>query len=245
MSAHLLGNLRPVVNRVVLGSLEVTTILDGAQVRDSLSPPFGVDQTPETIAAHAAANRLPADKFENSFTPTIVNTGKELVLFDTGNGDLRRNAGAGFLRERLGEAGYKPEDIDIVAFTHVHPDHIGGVLEAGAPAFPNARYIIGQVEFDEWKRGDKVPEQRKENRQMFLELIVPLAEKTTYLNPGDDVASGIRAVGAFGHSLGHMAYALDGGGVSALIWGDVTNHYAMSLQRPNWRVGFDDDKDLA
>ncbi|MGI9426575.1 MAG: MBL fold metallo-hydrolase, partial [Hyphomicrobiaceae bacterium] len=42
-----------------------------------------------------------------------------------------------------------------------------------------------------------------------------------------------------------MAYALDGGGVSALIWGDVTNHYAMSLQRPNWRVGFDDDKDLA
>ena len=245
MTAAMLANLRPVVHRFQLGSFEITTILDGAQIRQGISPPFGADQSAETIAAHATANLLPADKFENTFTPTIVNTGAALVMFDTGYGAMARESGAGHLRERLSLAGYRPEDIDIVAFTHVHPDHIGGVREGDALALPNARYVIGQVEFDEWSRGDKIPPQRKENRDMFKRLIVPLADNMTFLDPGDDVVAGIRAVEAFGHSLGHMAYLVESDGKSVLIWGDVTNHYALSLQKPQWQVGFDDDKDQA
>ena len=245
MTAAMLGNLRPLVQRFQMGSFEITTILDGAQIRPAISPPFGIDQSAETIAAHAKANLLPAERFENTFTPTIVNTGETLVLFDTGNGAMRRDAGAGHLRERLSLAGYKPEDIDVVAFTHVHPDHIGGVREGDELAFSNARYVIGQVEFDEWSRGDRIPPQRSENRDMFQRLVVPLADNMTFLKPGDDVVSGIRAVEAFGHSLGHMAYLVESDGKSVLIWGDVTNHYAFSLQRPEWQVGFDDDKDQA
>lgn len=245
MTARMLGEIRPLIQRFPLGSFEVTTILDGAQIRPAISPPFCIDQSAETVAAHAQANLLPANGFENTFTPTLVNTGETLVLFDTGYGPTGRDAGAGFLRERLSLAGYRPEDIDIVAFTHVHPDHIGGVREGDAPAFPNARYAIAQVEFDEWSRGDKIPPQRMKNRDMFLELVKPLADRMTFLNPGDDVVAGIRAVEAYGHSLGHMAYMVESGGKTVLIWGDVTNHYAFSLQRPEWQVGFDDDKDQA
>ncbi len=245
MTSAMLGEFRPLVYRFQMGSFELTTILDGAQTRPGINPPFCIDQGAETIAAHAWANLLPADQFENTFTPTIVNTGKSLVLFDVGNGQMRRDAGAGYLRDRLSLAGYRPEDIDVVAFTHVHPDHIGGVREADAPAFPNARYVIGEVEFDEWSRGDRIPPQRSENRDMFLRLIVPLAENMTFLKPGDDVVAGIRAVEAFGHSLGHMAYLVESDGKAALIWGDVTNHYAFSLQKPEWQVAFDDDKERA
>ena len=245
MTAPLLGNLRPPVHRFKLGSFEVTTILDGAQIRPAISPPFAIDQDADTIAAHARANLLPSDKMEHMFTPTIVNTGKSLVLFDTGNGAMRRDAGVGLLRDRLALAGYKPQDIDIVAFTHVHPDHIGGIREGDDLAFPRARYVIGETEFNEWSRGDRIPPQRKENRELFERLVVPLADKMTFLKPGDDVVAGIRAVEAFGHSLGHMAYLVESDGDVALIWGDITNHYVFSLQRPDWPVAFDDDKDQA
>jgi glyoxylase-like metal-dependent hydrolase (beta-lactamase superfamily II) len=241
----MLGILRPHVHRIKLGSFEITTILDGAIVREPVSPPYGVGQPASAIEAQAAANLVRPDKFEHTFTVTLVNTGSQLVLFDTGNGSARKANGIGLLRELLPSAGYKPEDIDVVAFTHVHPDHILGTHEGTALAFPNARYAIGQVEFDEWKSGARIPSQRQENRDLFLRTIVPLADRMTFLKPGQDVVPGIRAVEAYGHSLGLLAYAVESDGKSALIWGDVANHYVFSLQQPEWRVAFDDDKEQA
>lgn len=245
MTAPMLGTVRPLVHRFKLGSFEVTTLLEGALVRDAVNPPFCVGQSDEAIAAQAKANLVPADRFEHTFTPTIVNTGESLVLFDTGFGANMRDKGAGLLREHLSLAGYSPEDVDIVAFTHVHPDHIGGVREGDALAFPKARYVIGEVEYDEWKRGDRIPPQRKDNREMFLKLVVPLANNMTFLKPGDDVVPGIRAVESYGHSQGHMSFLIESEGKSVLIWGDVTNHYVFSLQKPDWPAAFDDDKEQA
>ena len=241
MVASMLGIHRPKVHRFQLGAFEITTILDGAFVLDNLNPPFCMDQDPAAIEALAAANFVPAKTFEHTFTLTIVNTGQQLVLFDTGFGAVRRGAGAGYLRELLPQAGYRPEDIDVLAFTHVHPDHIAGVREGDDLAFPNARYVIGQREFDEWKSGAKIPEKRQENRDLFMRLVVPLADNMTFLQPDQDVVSGIKAVASFGHSLGHMSYLVESEGKSCLIWGDVTNHYVFSLQRPDWGVAFDDD----
>ena len=109
--------------------------------------------TPEEVAKLAATNHIPADKFENGYTQTLVNTGKELILFDTGLGAGRRGKGAGNLRGLLQQAGYKPEQVDIVVITHCHPDHILGLMEGGKSAFPNARYVIGATEYDFWKSG--------------------------------------------------------------------------------------------
>ena len=245
MSAPLSGTLRPDVHRFKLGNYEVTTILDGTMMRDSVKPPFCVDQDDATIDALARANLLPSNAFENNFVPTLVNTGDQLVLFDVGNGSMRHDIGAGFLSQLLPKAGYKSEDVDLVVFTHVHPDHIGGLYEGDKLAFPNARYMIGQVEYDEWNSGAKIPKQREDNRNMFMKLVVPLAEQMSFLDPGVDVVPGIRAVEAYGHSLGHMAYMIESEGQTCLIWGDVTNHAVFSLQNPQWKVGFDDDKEQA
>ncbi len=245
MTASLMGIFRPTIHRFVLGEAEITTILDGSHVREGINPPFAMDKTEDEIATIAAANNLPATGFENSYTPTAVNIGGQLVLFDTGFGEGGRENHAGNLRRRLGVAGYAPEDVDVVAFTHCHPDHILGVMEAGAPAFPNARYVIGRREYDAWNAGDEIPSQREQNREMFLKLIPPLAPQMTFLEDGDSVVPGLTAEAAFGHSLGHMMYRVESAGKSLLIWGDVTNHYVFSLQYPESLVGFDDNKDMA
>lgn len=245
MTAPLMDGIHPVQHRVRHGNFDVMSVLDGTVVRDSIKPPFLVDRSDDEVQALAAANRVPADRMEHPFVPSLVNTGSELVLFDTGFGAKGHANGTGQLIARMAEAGYKPEDVDVIAFTHVHPDHILGVMDGDQLAFPNARYMIGRREFDEWKSGERIPEQRKENRQMFLDIVVPLADRMTFLEPGDAVVSGITAMEAYGHSLGHMMYMVESEGKPLLIWGDVANHYVFSLQHPEATVGFDDDKEAA
>ncbi|MEM7043271.1 MAG: MBL fold metallo-hydrolase [Pseudomonadota bacterium] len=244
MTAPLHGPLHHPAHRFVLGAFEVTTILDGT-IRMGVSPPFMLDESEDEIATIAHAARLPADRLENNFVPALVNTGDKLVLIDTGCGHYRRAKGAGFLLERLADAGYAPDDVDVVAFTHVHPDHIGGLFEDGSIAFPNAELMIGRQEFDAWKSGEKIPPQRVENREMFLEIIAPLEDRFRFLDDGDEVVKGIIAEAAFGHSLGHMTFRVRSGDKEALIWGDVANHFVFSVGHPTAKVGFDDDKAMA
>ncbi len=243
MTAPLLGEARPTHHRFVLGGFEVTAVLDGRSVRQGVHPTFGHDRSEADVAAYAKARHLPADRYEAVFVPTLVNTGSALVLFDTGLGAMGRGSGAGgFLRERLREAGYAPEMVDVVALTHGHPDHIGGLVEDGAPAFPNARYAIGRAEYDGWVSGAAIPPNRATSRELFLKLVPPLAERIDFLEPGDSVVPGIEAVEAHGHSVGHMAFMVESAGKSVLLWGDVANHCVFSVERPQWQVGFDDDK---
>jgi len=244
MTAPLHGSLRHPIHRFVLGAVEVTTILDGT-ISMGISPPFLLDEGEDEVQAIAREALLPIKRLENNFVPTLVNTGEALVLIDTGCGHYRRDKGAGFLYERLADAGYAPDDIDVVAFTHVHPDHIGGLFEDGALAFPNAELVIGRREFSAWKSGENIPPQRADNRAMFLEIIAPLEDRFRFLDDGDEVVPGVTAEAAFGHSLGHMMFRVRSEGEEALIWGDVANHFVFSVGRPIAKVGFDDDKAMA
>lgn len=244
MTAERLGAMRSPIHRFVWGEVEITSILDGA-TRMGISPPFLLNESEAEIAAIARAANLPTDTLENNFVPVLVNTGDELVLIDTGCGQDRRANGAGFLRERLSDAGYKPEDIDIVALTHVHPDHIGGLWEDGSLAFPNAQLMIGRREFDAWTSGEGIPPQRAQNRALFLEIVAPLEDRFRFLKDGDRIASGITAEAAFGHSPGHLMFRVESAGKQALIWADVANHYVFSVEQPDSHVAFDDDKETA
>ena len=244
MTADPLGPLHSPVHRFVLGEVEITLILDGA-IQMGISPPFLLDESDEEIAAIAAAANLPADKLENNFVPVLVNTGGTLVLIDTGLGQFGRDKGAGLLRDRLADAGYAPEDIDVVALSHVHPDHIGGLWEGDDLAFPNAKLMIGRREFDAWKSGDGTPEQRAQNREMFLNLVAPIETQFRFLQDGDEVAPGISVEAAFGHSPGHLMFRVKSAEQHCLVWSDVANHYVFSVGHPHSKVGFDDDKEAA
>jgi glyoxylase-like metal-dependent hydrolase (beta-lactamase superfamily II) len=119
------------------------------------------------------------------------------------------------------------------------------LIEGGKPVFPNARYVFGAAEFDFWKRGENVREARKFNRELFMTICVPLADRSTFVKPGDEVAPGITAVDAAGHSPGLLAFHIESNGKRFMVTADTCTQYVMAVQRPEWHFEMDDDKDRA
>jgi glyoxylase-like metal-dependent hydrolase (beta-lactamase superfamily II) len=218
-------------NRFKLGSFEVTTLMAGTRPVEKPQEIFGTTASPEDFAALSAANFIPTDMAQFFFTPTVVNTGAEIILFDTGL------AADGTLAA-LTAAGMTADMVDVVVLTHMHGDHIGGLMGADGttPTFANARYVTGSVEHNHWSA------QADEN---FDKMVKPLTDKIGFLDDGGSVVSGVTAMAAFGHTPGHMVYQVESGGQRLAITADTANHYVWSLQKPDWEVRFDADKPAA
>ncbi len=228
-AAPLQGPASPGFSRFRLGAFEVTPLLAGTRAMEKPQETFGTNANPDQFASLSAENFIPADKSVNFFTPVLVNTGAELILFDTGLAPKGVTAA-------LASAGVTPDQVDVVVLTHMHGDHIGGLSGEAGVTFAKARYVTGQAEFDHWS---------KAANEGFDTKVKPLADKFTFLEGGGSVASGITAVAAFGHSPGHMAYHLESAGQRLMLTADTANHYVWSLQRPDWEVRFDADKAAA
>lgn len=216
-------------HRFKLGSFEVTTLLAGTRTVPDPQTIFGLNASAEDFAAVSNDAFIPTDKAQFFFTPTLVNTGSELVLFDTGLNPAGITAA-------IGAAGYSVDQVDKVVITHMHGDHIGGLSGDAGETFTNAAYMTGTAEFDHWNGTDN---------ENFVGKVKPLAEKMTFLDDGGSVASGITAMAAFGHTPGHMTYMLESDGQGLLVAADFANHYVWSLGHPDWEVRFDMDKAAA
>jgi filamentous hemagglutinin family protein len=175
-------------------------------------------------------DRLLFDRTAGTPSPTLVNTGSERILFDTGLDAVGVTAA-------LAAAGYTPADVTHVVLTHMHPDHIGGLTDdSGAATFANAAYVAGQAEFDFWAA---------QANEGFEAKVRPQADRMTFIGDGGAVRSGITGVAAFGHSSGHMTYMLESGGAQLMLIADTANHHVWSLAYPDWEVRFDADKAAA
>lgn len=217
-------------NRVKVGGFEVTTLLAGTRAVEGPHNIFGLNVDADTFAEVSAEANLPTDVSQFFFTPTVVNTGSELVLFDTG-------LSAAGTTSALEAAGYTADQVDAVVITHMHGDHIGGMTtEDGAATYSNARLVTGRAEFDAWATADN---------DNFKAKIEPFADQFTFLEDGGDVSSGLTAMAAFGHTPGHMTYMVEDGGTQLVIGADFANHYVWSLAHPDWEVKFDMDKAAA
>lgn len=238
-------HMPPDSHRFKLGEFEVLVIKDGARASGAPNETFGTNQSAEAVGELLEQNFLPKDNFVNSFSPVLINTGRDRILFDTGFGEAGRGAGNGRLVEGLAAAGYLPEDISVVVLTHLHGDHIGGLMEKDAPAFKNARYVVGQKEYDFWTSGDRVGTPAEGGHKGVLTSVKPLADKTNFIKGGNDVVGGITAIEAFGHTPGHLIFEVESAGRQLLLTADTANHFVLSLQRPDWEVRFDMDKTAA
>lgn len=224
--APMMGNSFASHRRFMIGDFEVTTILGGTVQRDTPQGIFGMNVSEEEFGTVSEQNFLSTEATQFFFTPTLVNTGAELILFDTGlNADATVSA--------LSGAGYSADQVDVVVLTHMHGDHIGGMMNNGAPTFANARYATGQVEYDHWAAA---------GNEGFDMNVRPVADQTTFLGDGDDVVSGITGMAAFGHTPGHMIYRIESEGKGLVLFADLANHPVWSLARPDWEVRFDADK---
>ncbi|MFS2326400.1 MBL fold metallo-hydrolase [Brucella sp. H1_1004] len=235
----------PGFHRFQFGDFEITTLSDGRRAGEAPEKTYAVNQDPKDVAALLEENLLPTDRFVNSFTPVLINTGTELVLFDTGMGAGAREAGQGKLISALEASGYKADDVSLVVLSHFHPDHIGGLMEDGKPAFANARYAAGQKEYEFWTDPARLETPAKGVAQLVDKNVKPFAEKITFIDDGKDVLSGIQAVGAYGHTPGHLGFRVESGGKSLMLISDTANHSVITLQHPDWHVSFDIDKEMA
>lgn len=233
-AAHGGNAAMPLARTFKLGDMSVTTLLDGSAEREGPKGIFGGNVSDEEFAQVSAENFIPADSVQFFFTPTLIDTGPEVVLFDTG-------LGRGGMATALAQAGVSPDSVDVVVLTHMHPDHIGGLMTDGAPTFANARYVTGANEYDFWSKmeaGNRVGD-------MVANLVTPMAEKMEFIDDGASVAPGVTAMASFGHTPGHMCYMLENGGQQLVLTADLANHYVWSFANPDWEVSFDMDKEAA
>ncbi len=202
------------------------------------------DADPQQLHRALERHRLSQERALTPFTCLLIETGRHVILVDTGAGDSWQTAGA--IRARLDMEGIRPGDVDTVILTHAHPDHIGGTLDArGRPAFPNARHVLAEPEWDFWMTGRAdvsslpLPKEFKagirDTAQRCLHAIRFQVEPVC----GEcEIVPGVRVIPAPGHTPGHVAILIESEGERLLNLADAATH-PLHLEKPGWPNGFD------
>ncbi|TDR94547.1 MBL fold metallo-hydrolase [Enterovirga rhinocerotis] len=232
--------------RYTIGDVEVTAIHDGHAMR----PLEGFVRNAELadVKKAMADAFLPEAALPITFTTLVLRTGGKTVLIDTGNG----NSGApttGRWMVNFQAAGFDPAQVDAVIISHFHGDHINGLrLKDGTAVFPKAEISVPDTEWAYWTDDAKMsaaPDGLKPAFQNVRRVFGPLGKDVKTFAAGKEVAPGLTAVAAPGHTPGHTAFTLSSGGGKLMILSDLTNHPALFARNPTWAAVFDMDADKA
>jgi glyoxylase-like metal-dependent hydrolase (beta-lactamase superfamily II) len=236
----------PGVYRMMLGDFEVTALSDG-----TVELPFLqiLQKITKARAESMLARQFLKDPVQTSVNAFLINTGDKLVLIDTGAG-VFFGPTLGRLLTALKAAGYRPEQVDEIYISHMHGDHIGGLLADGKAAFPNAVVRAEKAEGDFWLSQARMNAAPKDDQDSFkgaMAAIDPYAA-TNRFKPyeGDTVlVPGIRAVVTRGHTPGHAMYVIESKGEKLVLWGDLMHQAAVQFLDPSVTVVFDTDQSKA
>ena len=236
----------PGYHRMMLGDIEVTALSDGTFQMEPGKLLTNV--SPEQLDAALALGYLKSP-VETSVNGFLVNTGSKLVLVDTGAGILFGPT-LGRLRSNLEAAGYRPEQVDEIYITHMHSDHVGGLVVDGKRAYPNAIVRAAQQEADFWlskAHTDAAPADRKEGFQSAMNMLNPYltAGKFKPFSGDTELVPGIRAQGAHGHTAGHTVYVVESKGQKLVLWGDLMHVASVQFADPSVTILYDTDPVMA
>jgi glyoxylase-like metal-dependent hydrolase (beta-lactamase superfamily II) len=248
-AAPMLGTLPPAWHRFRWGDFEATVISDG-------NLPLG---KPQDAFAGAGAAQIPEMLTSNFLDPNaatleqnilILNTGRQLLLFDTGMGE---SMGAdskmfgpttGRMLANMKAAGIDPAQIDMVVATHAHCDHVWGLVDAsGQRVFPNAQVAINEADVKFWtddanKKGPAFMgpfiEGAKKNLNAYRDRMVMVRD-------GQEVVPGVTAVFTPGHTVGHTVFIISSQNRNMVNTGDLAHHQILLLRQPMMEFAYDTD----
>ncbi|MFC5583197.1 MBL fold metallo-hydrolase [Rhodanobacter terrae] len=231
--------------RFMLGNFEVTALSDGTV--DLPVEQLLLEPAAKTVAAlDKAFLKTPLQISDNAY---LINTGKRLVLVDVGAGSLFGPT-LGKLMSNLKASGYKPEQIDDIFLTHMHPDHVGGLSANRVIQFPNAVVHTERHEADYWlsqKNLDSAPAASKGFFQGAMASVDPYVQAGKFV-PFDgsvELVPGVRSYPSFGHTVGHTSYMIESEGQKLLLMGDLIHVPAVQLDHPDVTIAFDTDPKAA
>ncbi|MCC7282617.1 MAG: MBL fold metallo-hydrolase [Acetobacteraceae bacterium] len=229
----------PAYYRFKLGQFEITVVSDGPLILPAPDQVMSEAPKPD-IERMLKAARLPTNTWIGPQNLVVVNTGRNLVLFDTGMGDRSKAMGPnnGHLMRNLALAGIDPASIDVVCITHAHIDHCWGLVDARDRLnFPNARVALSQADFDFWTQESLLNNPATRDFVLYTRTnLLPVKDRLIAVRDGAEVVPGITAVATFGHTAGHHSYLIESEGKKLLNTGDVAHHPVLQLRHPEWKV---------
>ncbi len=230
--------------RFAVGAFEVTALYDG-YLRMGPQLLHGIDA--KRIAPLLAQKFVDSDEkgIRTSVNAFLVHTGEHLVLVDAGLAGCLGDP-LGHMQDNLRAAGYRPEDVDIVLLTHMHDDHVCGLMANGARVFPNATVYAAEDEAAFWL-GEAPHDSRHRRIERVQAALAPYqaANALRTFKPGAALFAGVTAMDTHGHTPGHTSYLFESGGQGLLVLGDIVHAHAVQFAHPEVSMDYDVDPKAA
>jgi glyoxylase-like metal-dependent hydrolase (beta-lactamase superfamily II) len=229
-----------------VGDMTVTTLLDG-YIPLGLDVLIGIDA--EGAAAGLSAAYLdPAGPVPTPISAHLIRAGDQITLIDTGAGG-GFGPTAGRLASTLAAIGVTPEAVTRIVLTHMHADHIAGLMAGEAAAFPSATLHVANADLAFWT-DEAIAASAPESAQMFFTLARTVAAAygdrvTPFEGDNVDLGGGLTSIAMPGHTPGHTGYRLSSGTDQIIIWGDIAHLAALQFTKPDVALIFDTDAALA
>ncbi len=230
-----------------VGDIEVISLFDGHWEKphdENFIKGVNVEQTKTALkAAGITDTYVPIP-----FTVIAVNTGGRLVLIDSGTGGGQAGGPkAGKLAQSMAAAGLDPKNVKAIVVSHFHGDHISGLMakDTNAQTFPDAEIIVPAAELKWWTQPIDSIAAPRQGLAKRIQATFPTWKNVKPVDGEAELAPGVRAVPAFGHTQGHTAHLISSGGQQLLVTADATNVQALFVKNPEWAAAFDHVPDLA
>lgn len=226
--------------RTKVGDFEVTTLSDGIILRP-------VDQQADMLFGDKAKSKeqlmraYPDGQVKFTVNAFLINTGSKLVLIDSGYGKMGGPT-TGKVIDNLRAAGYQPEQINEVYLTHLHIDHVGGLVAGTERVFPNATVVYANKRDAEfWLNNSKQTDALKQLFQAAQNALTPyiIAGKFKTFDGDTSMLPGIRTQTIPGHTPGHTGYFIESKGKTLFLWGDTIIISAVQFENPSVAIVYD------
>lgn len=230
-----------------LGTYEITVISDGTVPQDlhvllKGAPQQTVDGLLNQVHLH--------NPVEASINVFLINTGKKLILVDTGAGDFFGKGFGGKFSERLNKLGVKPEDISDILITHIHTDHTGGLVHEGKAVFPNANIYVGKADIDFFLDANNQNGVNGYDKAYFQQAQTAMQPYVALghvkpLSGAQKILDDFNVYPTPGHTPGHYYYQLESQGQSITFIGDSVHVEAVQFPHPDITITYDVDQPSA